>query len=152
MRIGETRTRLLTMIAERGVTPESATAEDIRTVADTFRCFAAIPVAGAAPPEDDGDGVLAQFGTYAFRGSREFSVDLTRQLTEVGEDAPMWQVSCSFQWAASAETDALMSGEMWSFGMSSEDFFAQAMALPGWAWALDSPPPVRDLTVTLDET
>lgn len=151
MRISETRERLLAMLAERGLTPETATAGDIRAVVDTFRHFAAIPVDDAAPSEADGDGVLAQFGTYTFRGTPEFSVDLTRQLTEVGEDAPMWQVSCSFYWAASTETDALASGELWSFGISSEDFFTHALALPGWAWALDSPPPVRDLTIVLDE-
>jgi hypothetical protein len=138
------------MLEAAGVTPESVTVDDVPAVVGTFGRFAAIPAEDAAPPDEDGDGVLAQFGTYSFRGLREFSADLTRQFAERGDDdAPIWQLSCTFHWEPTAETDALESGNQWSFGMSLEEFLSQAVTLPGWAWALASPPPPRDLTITL---
>lgn len=132
MRIGDARRRLLAMLAAAGVTPESVTFDDIPAVVDTFGRFAAIPAEDAAPADEDGDGVLAQFGTYSFRGPREFSADLTRQFIERGDqDAPIWQLSCSFHWEPTPEADALGSGEQWSFGMPLEEFLSEAVTLPG---------------------
>ena len=79
---------------------------------------------------EDGDGVLAQFGTYDFRGVREFSADLTRQFQESGDqDAPLWQRGCTIYWAPTPENSALASGHLWSFGMDLDDFFAEALTL-----------------------
>lgn len=152
MRIGETRTCLLSMLAEAGIAPGVVGVDCISTVVAIFRNFATISVEDAVPASEDGDGVLAQFGTYDFRGRREFSTDLTRQFIEVGdEDAPMWQLSCAFHWESNAATDSLSSGNLWSFGTPLERFFDEALALPGWAWALASPPSPRDLTIVLDQ-
>jgi hypothetical protein len=85
--------------AKEDVEPTAAAAIDVRRAVEVFRRFAALPVEDAESPEEDGDGVLAQFGTYGFRGQPEFSTDLTRQLVEVGgEDAPTWQLSCTLYW------------------------------------------------------
>ncbi|SNT29748.1 hypothetical protein SAMN05421812_104328 [Asanoa hainanensis] len=101
-------------------------------------------------PEDDGDGILAQFGTFAFDGLREFSADLTRQFIDAGDEDAVWQLSCTFHWSARAETEALGSGQLWSFGRSLDDFFAEALALPGWAWALAGVRAPRQLTIELE--
>jgi hypothetical protein len=89
------------------------------------------------------------------RGPREFSVDLTRQLTErVGADnldAPVWQLSCTLHWAPSTETDLLASGHLWSFDTTLDEFFDAAVALPGWAWALGGRRTPRDLEISLEE-
>ncbi|GIE92347.1 hypothetical protein [Actinoplanes regularis] len=142
---------LVSMLADAGVDPDTMTSSDVRTIVDVFRGFAALPVDGVAPPEEDGDGVLAQFGTHDFRGRPEFSADLTRQFVEADdEDAPMWQLSCTLYWAAGAETDGLGFGHLWSFGKTLDEFFAEAGALHGWAWALDGLDAPQDLVITLE--
>ena len=152
MMIRDAGARLVSMLANRGVTPSAVTAADVRTIVEVYRPFAAIPADDAAPAGEDGDGVLAQFGTYDFRGAREFLADLTRQFLEAGDEhAPMWQLSCTLFWDPSPETEALASGNLWSFGMALDAFFAEAVALPGWAWALGSSQAPRDLMITLEQ-
>ena len=142
---------LASMLDDSGVNPSAVTAADVRTTFEVFRRFAAIPADDAAPLEEDGDAVLAQFGTYDFRGQREFSADLTRQFLEAGdEDPPMWQLSCTLHWAPNAETEAVGSGHLWSFGKTLDEFFAEAVVLPGWAWALDGVQAPQDLAIILD--
>ena len=48
----------------------------------------------------------------------------------------MWQLSCTLRWHPTKETDALLSGNVWSFDKPWDQFFAEAMELPGWDWAL----------------
>jgi hypothetical protein len=152
MVIRATRALLASMLAGAGVNASTLTTADVRTTVDVFRRFAALPVDEAAPPEEDGDAVLAQFGTYDFRGQPRFSADLTRQLIEArDEHAPMWQLSCTLHWAPSATTDVLASGHLWSFGKTLDEFFAEAVELPGWAWALEGGQPPQDLAVTLEQ-
>ena len=96
--------------------------------------------------------VLAQFGTRDFRGVPEVSADLTRQLLAAGEAGTrMWQLSCTLHWDPNRETNALASGDLWSFGMTLEEFFGEVAALPGWAWALTGSQAPRDLAITLAE-
>jgi len=152
MLIREAEARLVSMLADGGVTPGEVAAADVRTIVEVYRRFAAIPADDAAPAEEDGDGVLAQFGTYDFRGVREFLADLTRQFREAGdEDAPMWQLSCTLHWDPRPETEPFGSGNLWSFGMTPDAFFAETVALPGWAWALGSSQAPRDLMIALEQ-
>lgn len=151
MLIRDARARLAGMLADGGVPPDAVTAAGVSAIVGVYRRFAAIPADDAAPAGEDGDGILAQFGTHGFRGAREFSADLTRQFLEPGdEDAPMWQLSCTLYWDPSPETGALASGHVWSFGMALPAFFAEAAALPGWAWALNGSQAPRDLVITLE--
>ncbi|OJF15430.1 hypothetical protein BG844_04785 [Couchioplanes caeruleus subsp. caeruleus] len=140
------------MLESAGVYPSTVTAADVRSIVEVFRRFAALPVDGVGRPEEDGDGVLAQFGTFDFRGRPEFSADLTRQLIDASdEDAPMWQLSCTLHWASSTDTELLRSGHLWSFGKTLDEFFTEAVALPGWAWALDRSHTPKDLKIALTE-
>ena len=66
MLIREAGARVMSMLADGGVTPAAVTAADVFTVVEVYRRFAAIPADDAAPVEEDGDGVLAQFGRYDF--------------------------------------------------------------------------------------
>jgi hypothetical protein len=150
--IRATKAVLVSMLDDVGANRSAPTATDVRAVVETFRRFAALPAEDAAPPQEDGDGVLAQFGTYDLRGQDEFSVDLTRQFAEGrAEDAATWQLSCTFYWSASAATDVLASGQLWSFGRPLDLFFDEAVALPGWAWALEGVRNPRSLVIVLDE-
>ncbi|MFK0005109.1 hypothetical protein [Paenarthrobacter sp. NPDC090522] len=101
--------------------------------------FAGVPATDTAPAEEDGDGVLAQFGPADHAGTTAFMVDLTRQFIEASDEDPaMWQLSCAFLWPDSPATAALGGGSLWSFDMSLDEFSAAAAALPGWAWALET--------------
>lgn len=42
-------------------------------------------------------------------------------------------------------------GNLWSFGMALDEFFAEAVAVHGWAWALGSSKAPRGLVITLEE-
>ncbi|GIE24308.1 hypothetical protein Ahu01nite_074100 [Winogradskya humida] len=136
------------MLDDAGVDTFRVTAAAVRTTVEVFRVFAVLPVDGTAPSEEDGEGVLAQFG----EGERGFSADLTRQFIEAGGgDARMWQLSCGFCWAPGAWAEMVPAGYLWSFGRDFDEFFADAMALPGWAWALEGRETPRELTIALTE-
>ena len=96
MLIRDARTRLAGMLADRGLALGAATGVGVIALVEVYRRFAAIPAGDAAPADQDGDGIPAQFGTYGFCGSPEFSAGFTRQFTGPGdEDPPMWQLSCT---------------------------------------------------------
>ena len=143
--ISETKSLLMSMLDQAGG-PVA-----VPTMVEVFRRFAAVPVDDAAPPEEDGDGVLAEFGSFAFDGVREFCAELTRQCIEAADEDAMWQLRCTLYWTPSAETEALGSAVLWSFGMALDDFFAEALALPGWAWALTGRQAPRHLTIRLEQ-
>ena len=42
----------------------------------------------------------------------------------------MWQLSCALHWDPSPETEALASGKLWSFGMTLDEFVAEASLSP----------------------
>lgn len=152
MLIRETKAILASMLDDAGAGSSAVAPTDVRHAVETFRRFAALPVEDAKPQVEDGDGVLAQFGTYAFRGQREFSVDLTRQLVEVGgDDAPTWQLSYTLYWPLSVATDGLASGHLWSFGKALDKFFDEAVTLPGWAWALGGTRAPQEVVIMLDQ-
>jgi hypothetical protein len=152
MLIRDARARLTWMLADRGLTPGGTVGADPRAMIEVYRRFAAIPANDAAPADQDGDGTLAQFGTYEFRGTLEFSAGFTRQFLGPGdEDPPMWQLSCTLYWDSNPETDVLASGHLWSFGTTLTAFFAQAVTLPGWAWALSGSQRPQDLEVAMEQ-
>ena len=151
MLINETKSLLTSMLDHAGVRSGKATADYVPTTVEVFRRFAAVPADDAASPDEDGDGVLAQFGTFDFDGVREFWADLTRQFIEADDEDVMWQLRCTLHWTPSAETEALGSGYLWSFERLLDDFFAEALALPGWAWALAGIRVPQHLTIELGQ-
>jgi hypothetical protein len=151
MQIRDARAHLVAMLSQGGVTPGAITSTDLRTVVDVYRRFARIRTDDAAPAAEDGDGVLAQFGMYSFRGSNEFSVELTRQFIESGDGARLWQLNCTIYYAPSTANGAMASGALWSFGMTLDEFFDHAAALAGWAWALAGSEEPRELVVAFSE-
>lgn len=142
MLIEDAVSALLASLADVGVTPGRITSDQFHAVVDVVNRFVLIPVTDTAPVDEDGDGVLAQHGTSTFRGRPQFEASLTRQLTSVAEQDPeMWQLSCTLRWDPTDETNALGSGNVWSFGKSWDEFFTKAMNLPGWEWALKTKQP-----------
>lgn len=151
MLISEATSLLTSMLNDAGVRPGQAGGADVLATFEVFRRFAAVPVDNAASPDDDGDGVLAEFGTFDCYGTPEFSAGLTRQFIEADDEDMMWQLRCAFHWTPGAVTEALGSGNLWSFGMPLDDFFAEAVALPGWAWALSGVQAPNYLTIELEQ-
>ncbi len=151
MLIRESKAQLEQMLAVTWA-DERFAARNPSVLMKVFERFAAMPANDCAPVDEDGDGVLAQFGTYRVRGTPEFNVDLTRQFIATGDDdAPTWQLSCTFYWDTTPETVALGSGSLWSFDSRLEDFFRNAALLPGWGWALGTNEQPKSLEITLDQ-
>ena len=67
-------------------------------------------------PEDGGDMLLFQWGTYDDQGrGRTFQYNLTRQFIRVDEedDEEMWQLSVTLHYPRDDRAEALRSGNQW---------------------------------------
>ena len=131
----EAARRLRTMLRQAGVRRRRLRAVDVELTWHVMRQFADEPVADAAAREDDGDAILAQYGTYDWGRGEHFELDMTRQFSFVEEDGEyshMTQLHCTFRYKPEEQLRALGDGNLWSFGVPLDDFFAQALALPGF--------------------
>jgi hypothetical protein len=129
----ESLERLLALLAQAGVDLEQPTAADVARTWAVMRAFAAEPVDDAEPAAEDGDGILAQYGVYEWEQRGEhFELDMTRQFTARGSGA-VTQLHCTFRYASSVELRGFGEASMWSFGMELDDFFDEALRMPGFA-------------------
>jgi hypothetical protein len=127
--------RLRELLRQAGVDIERPTAVDVDRTWAVVRQFAEEPVDDAEAREAEGDGILAQYGTFAWDGPPHFELDMTRQFTfadEDGEYSHMTQLQCTFQVAVTDELRALGEDNLWSFDMALDSFFEQALAVPGF--------------------
>ncbi|MET9452895.1 hypothetical protein [Streptomyces cinerochromogenes] len=72
----------------------------------------------ATAPTPDSDGLLFQYGTYAFSGRPMFTVNLTRQFAisdDEGEHEHYVQVHCELRYECEPVLDALGSFASWFF-------------------------------------
>jgi hypothetical protein len=82
-----------------------------------------------------GDGMLAQYGTYDWGDGEHFEHDMTRQFSfsdDDGEYDGMAQLHCSFRYEPIAELRAIEARNLWSFDLPLDEFFDQALAMPGF--------------------
>jgi hypothetical protein len=119
-------------------TSDSVPSLQVATFVDAFGDIFTIPVEDAAGLEQDGDGVLARYGTYSTLGRPMFELDLTRQFTEPGDDREIWQLSCTLLWSSRSRHRRAAARRPMSFGMPSRDFLAQVRHMPAFAWALQT--------------
>ncbi|MEU3693794.1 hypothetical protein [Streptomyces narbonensis] len=78
----------------------------------------------ATAPTPDSDGLLFQYGTYAFSRRPMFTVDLTRQFDisdDEGEHEHYVQVHCELRYEFEAVLDALGSFDSWFFHDANAD-------------------------------
>ncbi|MDT6985460.1 hypothetical protein ACFSUJ_32670 [Streptomyces lusitanus] len=78
----------------------------------------------ATAPTPDSDGLLFQYGTYAFSGQPRFTVDLTRQFDigdGRGEHDHYVQVHCELRYECEPDLDALGSFDSWFFHDANAD-------------------------------
>lgn len=127
--------RLRALLRDAGVNSDSPSADDVQRTWEVIRSFAAEPVEDAEPRDQDGDGILAQYGTYDWGDGEHFELDMTRQFTfadEDGEYSHMAQLQCTFEFVPNDELRALGDDNLWSFDLTLDEFFERALALPGF--------------------
>jgi hypothetical protein len=133
MRSDEAEDRLRTLLRGAGVDLDHPRHEDVGRTWDVMRTFFAEEVEDAAPREQDGDGLLAQYGVYTFTGEPLYELDITRQFSfndEDGEYDHMAQLQCTFELEPTDELRAVADANLWSWDAS--DFFAEVLAMPGF--------------------
>ncbi len=136
--------RLLSMLKAAGVDVDAPTASDVQATWEVMARFAAEPVEDCEPPEQDGDGILAQYGTY---GGDTFQLDMTRQFSFVDADGDydhMAQLNCTFYFQPTPALTAAGADSEWSFDVPLADFFEHVHAMPGFAAVrVDAASPLR---------
>jgi hypothetical protein len=133
MQSDEAKDRLRTLLVTAGVDLDAPRQEDVGRTWAVMRVFFAEVVEDAAPREEDGDGLLAQYGIYDFSGQPLYELDMTRQFSfndEEGEYDHMSQLQCTFEFEPSEELRAVPDANLWSWDAG--DFFAEALAMPGF--------------------
>jgi hypothetical protein len=98
-----------------------------------MRAFFDEAVEDAAPRDQDGDGLLAQYGIYTFVEDPPYELDVTRQFSfndEDGEYDHMAQLQCTFEFEPTDELRAVPAANLWSWDAS--DFFVEVRAMPGF--------------------
>jgi len=131
----EATDRLRQLLREAGVDLDRPSSADVTLAWDVMRAFAREPASDALPADEDGDGILAQYGTYDWEGSPVFMLDMTRQFMfadEHGEYSHMAQLFCEFQFAVTDELREAGEDNLWSFGRPLDEFFDEALDMPGF--------------------
>ncbi|MCF2540868.1 MULTISPECIES: hypothetical protein [Streptomyces] len=88
----------------------------------------------ATAPTPDSDGLLFQYGTYAFSGRPMFTVDLTRQFDisdNGGEHDHHAQIHCELRYECDPALDALGSFDSWFFHDADADLDEWLAAMEG---------------------
>ncbi|MFE6155834.1 hypothetical protein [Streptomyces sp. NPDC057889] len=88
----------------------------------------------ATAPTPDSDGLLFQYGTYAFSGRPMFTVDLTRQFDisdDGGEHDHYVQIHCELRYQCEPALDALGSFNSWFFHEANADLDEWLAAMEG---------------------
>jgi hypothetical protein len=135
MNSDEARARLESLLRDAGVDKERPSAGDVPVTWRVFQEFALEPVLDCEPRDQDGDLILAQFGTFDWGEGECFELDLTRQfsfLDENGEYDHMAQLSCTFLFEPTDDLRSAGAGSAWSGSKPLDDFFVEALALPGF--------------------
>lgn len=146
METGKSADVLAQMLREAGVDLDAPRAEDVPVVWETFQRFAEIEADDAAA---EGEGLLVQYGTYNWGAGKNFELDFTRQFTyeEDGEYAGMAQLHCTLRFKPKRKLRKLGHANLWSFELERDEFYARAVALPGFAFVLAERPQPREIEV-----
>ena len=102
--------RLRRMLEAAGVSEQRPSIADVELTWQVMRPFAAELVDDAEPADQDGDGILAQYGVYDWGDGEHFDLGMTRQFSfsdEDGEYDHMSQLNCTFHFAPTDELRAI---------------------------------------------
>jgi len=148
--ISEAQHHLLTWATERGL---DIVALDARKALDlVLDWYARERADDAEPVDEDGDGILIQWGTHAFTAPPTFQFDVTRQFITEAADEPdeneIWQLHLTLHYPANEATE-FANGEVWHFDPDTAISARDAVAEQGILDLLDGIT-VHDVTVELD--
>ncbi|MBA8816565.1 hypothetical protein FHX48_001638 [Microbacterium halimionae] len=115
--IADARATLVGVLAEDGISPEAL---PIRRAFELMIEFFSKWEPLGVNLDEDGDGLLFQWGTYDWDGAENplFEVDITRQLItneDDEHDEEMHHLHWTFQYEPSDVTQGLGTGEAWFF-------------------------------------
>jgi hypothetical protein len=128
--------RLRDLLRQANVNITRPSAADVRRTWAVMQQFAKEPFSDTDPPENDGDGIRAEYRIWDVgTGDAHFQLAMTRHLkfTEPNGEFTVHLVGCSFSFIANDELRSYCSAELHSSGMTHDSFFAQALAMPGFA-------------------
>jgi hypothetical protein len=155
MQLTATSGALHTMLRAAGVDLLHPTAADVPRTWDVYQQFAASPVDGILGPDQDGDGLLVQYGMNDWHDEdgRHFELTFTRQFAHLHDDGEIGlsQLHCTFLYAATPALEAIPSAHHWSFGLDLPKYFAEVSTLTGFRQLMSHPAPPTRLDVTYDE-
>ena len=102
----------------------------------------------AAPIDEDGDGLLYQWGTWGFDCPATFQYDLTRQFLHDCAEGCIWQLSLTLHYQPEPESEALpQEAPLWCFGTNDVPALRAAISTSAATLYVARLRPVR---VTLD--
>ena len=114
------------------------TAEHPATAWKTFKEFGAMAMDDV---HGDDDGLLFEGGIYDFEmlGGRRFHFSFVRQFVyyEDGESDRMAQLHCCFLYDPTPELEAVKQQNLWSLGLTLEDFYARVEQMPAFRVPVD---------------
>jgi hypothetical protein len=140
MTSNQAATRLVEMLKDAGVDYDRPRSTDVHRAWETMHRFAAEPVDDVSPANDS-DGLLAQYGTHDWGEGEHFELDMTRQFAfddDDGQYSHMSQLHCTCLFRPTDDLRALDADNVWSFGLTRDEFFARALALPGFRRIADT--------------
>jgi hypothetical protein len=140
MTSNQAATRLVELLKDAGVDFDRPRSTDVHRAWEAMRRFAAEPVDDVSSLEDS-DGLLAQYGTYDWGEGEHFELDMVRQFAfddDGGQYSHMTQLHCTFLFRPTHDVRALGADNLWSFGLTRDEFFARALALPGFRGIADT--------------
>ncbi len=119
MHLTATTDVLREMLLAAGVDPLHPTASDVRRAWDVYQRFAASPVDGILGLDEEGDGLLVQYGMNDWHDEdgRHFELTFTRQFAHPHDDGEVGlsQLHCTFLYATTPALEAIQSAYLWSF-------------------------------------
>ncbi|MGN8554026.1 UNVERIFIED_CONTAM: hypothetical protein OHV15_15715 [Microbacterium sp. SLM126] len=114
--------------------------------------YSAVRSEDAYPLEDDGDGVLIQWGTLDFETPQTFQFDVARQLICADDEEPeedaIWQLHLTLHYEADDATSEV-AGDLWVFDPAESTSAREVVARQRVLELLDGRP-VIDVVLELD--
>lgn len=142
---------LRALFVEAGVDLKQPTFSDVEQTFTVFRKFMEVPCEDAGSWDEECDALTARYAIYTGVDTTLFAVSLIRQLVDPESEVEhAVHVHAHIKWPVIAEHEEFPEGELESYPLSVDEFFAQARELPGFKWALASNIAPTEISVETD--
>ena len=147
MRSADAEAELMARLSTFGASAEGPSYSDVERTLQTLRAFADEPVDDLEARDSAADTWLAQHGPY---GGGTFVLDMTREFRFVDKEGRYSHsavLSRGLYFAPFLALKGLQAADLSSAGLSLDDFFRQALELPGFKRVRDHQPAPNGLRV-----